>query len=76
MSASRFSEFPTRYDPDPVCFYCGKDFEEIDVHVEWHGNGKRPGGVSIDLHENCARDLAVHLAADHLRANLRRCNGT
>lgn len=36
MSANRFTEFPPRRDPNPVCFYCGEGFED-DVHVEWQG---------------------------------------
>jgi hypothetical protein len=59
----------------PVCFYCGREFEE-DVHVEWRGAGRNPTWATIDLHVDCARDLAIHLASDHLKAAQRKHNGT
>lgn len=71
MSANRFTEFPPRRDLNPVCFYCGEGFED-DVHVEWHGHGKVRGGVGVDLHVDCARDLSIHLASDYLKAGMLR----
>ena len=65
MSAQSFTEFPfnMRDFSTENCFYCGKLFDTTTTFVQWRGHV-----LEVNLHVDCAKELAIHLASDHLKA--------
>lgn len=83
MSVYRFSEWGawgTKAWRNAACAYCGHAFEEADdIHVEWRcaghtftAQGFTPGFTTLFLHGGCAKEWAIHLASDSLKASHKR----